>query len=338
MRTHKNNKNKKKYKYKYKKYGGADKTKNINKYASLDNFQAKKIRCSPKVLNELNMFSCYTDKTLFKLRDLWNAKYPNAFISSTDGKEIHKLLSKYMRKVCKTESCWLDQGFINQKDINVIETESFAPEQPDDWEKKPNEWLTSSDILKVMEQYEKAYKCFEFIGPTPIDFDKKLTLGECVWDELCNFSVDNQIKNGKFKIGIVFNTDPHNKSGQHWISMFINIKKGEIFFFDSVGDTAPPEIKKFVERVKEQGKKLGIEFEYDENHPVEHQYGNTECGIYSLFFIVHMLQDKITEDYLKTHIIKDKHMSEFRNKYFNKSNSHKKNNKNNKTKTKKYKK
>ena len=30
------------------------------------------------------------------------------------------------------------------------------------------------DILDVMKQYEKAYKCFEFMGPTPIDFDTKM--------------------------------------------------------------------------------------------------------------------------------------------------------------------
>jgi Ulp1 family protease len=101
--------------------------------------------------------------------------------------------------------------------------------------------------------------------------------------------------------------------------MFINIKKGKIFFFDSVGHSAPQEIVKFVERITEQGKQLKrkINFVYDENHPVEHQYGNTECGIYSIFFIVHMLEDKFTEHYLKTHILKDKHMEKFRKIYYN---------------------
>ena len=37
------------------------------------------------------------------------------------------------------------------------------------------------------------------------------------------------------KIGIIFNTDPHNKSGSHWISLFIDVKKKIICFFDSVG-------------------------------------------------------------------------------------------------------
>lgn len=108
--------------------------------------------------------------------------------------------------------------------------DSFAPVSPPEWKKNPHEWLSSIDINDVMKQYEKAYNSFDFIGPSPIDFDTRKMYGECVWDELCNFNLKEQIKNGKTKIGIIFNTDPHNKSGQHWISMFINIKKKRKYF------------------------------------------------------------------------------------------------------------
>jgi Ulp1 family protease len=145
--------------------------------------------------------------------------------------------------------------------------------------------------------------------------------GECVWDELCNFSLEDQINNGKNKIGIIFNTDPHNKPGQHWISMFINIKKNKIFFFDSTGDKPSPQIMALANRIKDQG--LGLnpkrKIKFDSNEGIEHQYGNTECGIYSLYFIVHMLEDKLTEQYLKTHILKDEYMNKFRHIYFNDS-------------------
>jgi hypothetical protein len=76
-----------------------------------------------------------------------------------------------------------------------------------------------------------------------------------------------------------------------------------------------------VNRIKEQGLALDkkIVFKFDSNEGIEHQYGNTECGIYSLFFIVHMLEDKMTEHYLKTHILKDEYMQKFRKVYFNDS-------------------
>lgn len=278
----------------------------------------KKLQCSPKEKDKINKFSCYTDETLIKLRDLWNERHPDKPIKTNNTQEIHKILTDKLSKVCNKESCWLKQKFTQNKLDEAI-SDSFAPESPNEWEKNPNEWLTSSDIINVMKQYEKAYKCFDFIGPSPIDFDTKKMFGECVWDELCNFSLSEQIKKGKTKIGIIFNTDPHTRPGEHWISMFINIKKGKIFFFDSVGNPIPELIMVFVNKIIEQGQNLNpkINFIFDQNHPVEHQYKNTECGIYSLFFIIHMLEDKITEHYLKTHILKDEYMEKFRKVYFN---------------------
>ena len=298
-------------------------TKNRQKMKNLKNktqkeVKLKKVMCSPKDKNELNDFTCYTDKNLYKIRDLWNARHPDVQIMTNDGKEIHKTLTKYMSDICNKESCWLKQNFMDNKTKNEL-TESFAPVSPEEWKKNPNEWLSSVDIMKVMKQYERAYKCFDFIGPSPIDFDTKMLYGECVWDELCKFSLSEQINKGKTKIGIIFNTDPHNKPGQHWISMFINIKKKKIFFFDSVGDKAPKEIMVLVNRIIKQGKKLNMNIKFDQNHPVEHQYGDTECGIYSLFFISHMLEDKFTEHYMKTHILKDDYMQKFRKVYFNES-------------------
>jgi hypothetical protein len=294
---------------------------NNTKRHDYKNFNFKKIRCSPKEKKDYNNFTCYTNVSLYKLRDQWNKMNKmnsNKLIKTNDPKEIHAKLMFYLSNVCKTESCWLKQDKYFGKISEDIK-DSFAPLSPAEWKNNPNEWLSSVDIDKVMGQYKKAYKCFEFIGPSPIDFDKKLSYGECVWNELCNFSLANQIKKGKNKIGIIFNTDPHNKSGAHWISLFINIKKKVIFFFDSVGTKVSPEIMKLVNRIIEQGHKLNpkINFKFEDNHGVEHQYENTECGIYSLFFIIHMLQDKTSEDFYKNHIIKDDQIQNYRKIYFN---------------------
>jgi hypothetical protein len=276
----------------------------------------KLLNCSPKDKSELNQFSCYTNTSLYKLRDLWNVRHKDAPIRTNDAKQIHRELSNHMRNVCNKESCWLKQTFANDSSNEL--KQSFAPDSPAEWKTKPNAWLSSTELIKVMKQYEKAYKCFDFIGPSPIDFDLQKLYGECVWEELCNFNVEQQIKLGKTKIGMIFNTDPHDQPGEHWISMFVNLKTHSISFFDSVGDTAPNEVKILVERIQSQGRNLTtpIEITYDENHPVEHQYESSECGVYSLFFIVHMLEDKITSKYLKTHILKDKYMESFRKIYF----------------------
>jgi hypothetical protein len=291
------------------------------KYGGGKIHKKSRINCSPKPKGELNQYSCYTDKSLIKLRDKWNSRHPDSKITTSSPKEIHSKLSKLMKDVCNNEACWLKQsgafGNVHEDDL----TDSFAPESPPEWKKNPNEWLSSLDIMKVMKQYEKAYPCFDFMGPTPINFDTKRMHGECVWEELCKFNLKNLIDKGKTKIGIIFNTDKDTGPGQHWISLFINIKKKIIFFFDSVGEPAPRQIMTLVKRIQKQGLELEqpIDFKYDSNEGIEHQYGNTECGIYSIYFVVHMLEDKMSEDYIKTHILKDEYMEKFRHVYFNDS-------------------
>jgi hypothetical protein len=301
------NKNTNKNKYKKKRYTNK-KTRKNKKFI--------KLNCSPE--NKSKDYTCYSDKDLQKLRDMWNARHPDRPIKETDSKQIWDILKNYYINICNKESCWIRQMTKNTN-LEKELLDAFAPESPKEWKKNPNEWLSSLDILEVMNQYEKKYKCFDFIGPSPIDYDTHKLNGECVWEELCHFNLQKQIKNGYTKIGVIFNTDPHYKGGQHWISLFINIKKKTIFFFDSAGDAIPSQIKKFVDTVIEQGSKLTnpIHFKFDQNYPVEHQYDNTECGIYSLFFIVHMLEEKITGNYLKTHILKDKYMEKFRKVYYN---------------------
>lgn len=291
----------------------------INNKKTKKNIILQQLNCSPKDKKELNDFSCYKNGDLHKLRNLWNSRHPDHLIQTNTPSEIHHKLSLFMKDSCNKESCWLKQNFVQGSGLKKEMVDSFAPVSPKEWKKNPNEWLSSIDINKVMKQYEKAYKCFDFIGPSPIDFDTRKMYGECVWEELCHFNLKKEIDQGKYKIGIVFNTDPHYKSGSHWISLFINVKKAQIIFFDSAGNKAPPEILVLVNRIIKQGKELKkpIHFKFDENHPVEHQYGNTECGVYSLFFIIHMLVDKLSAQYLKTHRISDKAVEKYRKVFFN---------------------
>ena len=312
MKTIRKTRNKKTLKNKRIKYGSGKSRKHLKKF--------KKINCSPKPKDELNHFTCYTNRDLIYLRDHWNARHPDSKINTNSPKEIHDKLSEYLKNICNNEACWLKQKTIFGKLESEL-SDSFAPESPPEWKKNPNEWLSSTDITKVMKQYEKAYKCFDFIGPTPINFNTRKLYGECVWEELCNFNLEKLISKGITKIGIIFNTDPDTQPGQHWISMFINIKKKTIFFFDSTGDPPPKEVKELIDKIIEQGRNLQkpINFKIDSNEGIEHQYGNTECGIYYIFFIVHMLENKTTEHYLKTHILKDEYMQKFRHIYFNDS-------------------
>lgn len=315
-------------------------TKNSHKNKTAKSHKKKftKAQCSPLVnKQEKNLkYSCYTTEQLYNMRDLWNARHPDAKITDTDSKKIWEKLRENMSDSCNRESCWLSQKFMKNNVGRYLLQYSFAPKSPKIWNKRPNEWLTSVDLSNVMKQYEKAFPTFDFIGPSPIDFDthimpdsynspldkKENTPGnrkkkECVWEELCEFKLMDYLQKGKTNIGVIFNLDPHYLEGSHWVALFINIKKAEIFYFDSNGDPTPKEVKRLIKKIMKQGQKHGIHFRSDSNHGVDHQLENTECGIYCLYFIIELLTGKKTGEYFKKHIIRDDSMEKLRNVYFN---------------------
>jgi hypothetical protein len=252
------------------------------------------------------------------LKSLWNKRHPDEKIEDTDPRAIWSALKHNMTRVCHQEACWLRQSFASSGMDKEMIHYTFAPQAPNTWKNNIHEWLSSIDIANSLKQYEHAIPSFLFIGPSPVDFDEVLEDGECVWNELCNFDIMKHIKNGKYKIGIVFNTDPHDKPGEHWVSMFIDVRAKVIFFFDSTSDRPQRRIRTFMKMVREQGEANGIPFkEYINNVP--HQKNDTECGVYSIFMIIHMLLGKMTvHDFLdKKKKLTDKYMQRFRRKFFN---------------------
>jgi len=281
--------------------------------------------CSPtsEMNNNNKDYSCYSDEALTKMRDLWNKRHPDVQIKQDEPSAIWTGLKEGMADVCDTEACWLRQQFMENNGDKELLNYTFVPFSPKSWKKKPNEWLSSVDIEKVMQQYEKAYTCFVFLGPSPINFDKRVDAGggggknkeQCVWDDLCGFDLKKQMEKSKNKIGMIFNTDPDYLPGSHWISLFINIKKKYIFFFNSTGEKAPKEIKELCDRIITQGKDLNIDLTFYEN-TLEHQKTNTECGMYSLHMIISLLTGKkMMEEFIDKRI-PDKDVEALRQEYF----------------------
>ena len=99
----------------------------------------------------------------------------------------------------------------------------FSPRSPESWKNGPKEWLTNHDINNVLNQYEYEYDLFEFVGPSFINFNDKLG-NSCVDNEVCNLNLQEQIDDGKQRIGIIFNLDRHDQPGSHWVSLFIDVK------------------------------------------------------------------------------------------------------------------
>ena len=252
-------------------------------------------------------------------------------------------------EVKKTTGCDTDKCLV--KHLNK-DTDVMRPQQPKSWEQNSKEWLSSIDIDRVLSQYEKEHIDFVFYGPSPIDYDFKEcnNLSDeqcknipCLLPELCKIKIEDLLnKEKKSKIGIVFNTDPHSKGGQHWFSTFFDLKQGNLYLFDSVGINIENDnsnnvcdgVKEFVENkgvnlpkryetiqkllvnVKNQGNQLnnGVNYKILYNTR-QHQQGNSECGMYSIYFIVNMLKGKDFCNFNKQRIT-DNEVYQCRNKFF----------------------
>ena len=277
----------------------------------------KNVMCSPDIKD--NHFSCYSNENLFILKKYWNENNRDK-IRTNEPKEIWKELKIKHNNDCNKESCWLQKSPIPANDKKMILNTSFAPISPEEWKRNPNTWLSTLDLLRVLKQYERSHPHFKFLGPSPIDYDYKTSYNQCVWNDLCKFKLINYKNKNIHKIGVIFNTDPHTRNGAHWISVFIDTKKNVIYFFDSVGRKAPVQVKKFIDGVIRDSNALGKEMIYDElyNHKMEHQFEDTECGMYSLYFIINMLTKKKRWSHFCKNKITDNAVSKFRNIYFNK--------------------
>lgn len=286
-----------------------------------------KMNCSPAVKGISLDNSCYTPKILLVIRDAYNKDHsPADHITESDPTKLWQILNERFVQ-CNKEDCWLNE--LKDADLKKrIDRYIFAPDKPYEWKKNPNEWLSNFDIMNVLEQYEQTYNTFEFIGPTPIDYDAVVS-GRCIENELCKFQLSDQIKKKKTHIGIIFNLSPHTSRGSHWVSLFVDVKERTIFFFDSAGDPIPKEIQKLVDNIQLQVQKIDNgKYAFYQNHPKAHQRGNTECGVYSLFFIItmltgksHLMKGKMTMQQkirlFKKRTIPDKYIEKYRNVYFN---------------------
>jgi len=239
------------------------------------------------------------------------------FSTITTGKTLWNAIHNVMKYKCDNEVCWLKQDFIKDNYLQKELLKNFKPFMPKSWSENPREWLNTIDIRDVMNQYEIKYPEFEFIGPVPMDFDTKVGFGECVVDELCKIDLSKLIKKNKTKIGIIFNLDKHTQSGSHWVAMYCDIKQGEICYWDSYGIKPNSEVVVLMNRLKEQALKLNnpINIKIKINK-VRHQYKNSECGMYCIYFITSLLDGKSFKNVVQT-IVDDDTMNEKRNDFYN---------------------
>jgi hypothetical protein len=219
--------------------------------------------CSPKqLLSKKKLKNSCIDKDLIdEMVKLYNIKNTKKIDNTLSKEEKLDLLIKNLdyEIPCKKDYCLAYSDTLS--DITDKIKREFRPNVPKKWKENKKTWLNTLDIFDVLNQYNIAFNDFKFLTVTPIDFDTRisrmdLTSDVCVDNKLCNLEIVEYLKNGITRLGAVFNLDRHDQSGSHWTSLFADLSKGEIYYFDSVAKTLPREIVKLVERIIKQGNKL----------------------------------------------------------------------------------
>tara|TARA_B100000686_G_scaffold340672_2_gene416716 strand:+ start:507 stop:1364 length:858 start_codon:yes stop_codon:yes gene_type:complete len=278
--------------------------------------------CSPR--KEEIKDTCLSKKLLLAIAKILNKKLKaNIRLKKISKKKLYSEVKKHLSK-CNTEICWSSLKIImnnlSEKEKKELKR-SFRPLQPESWAKNPNTWLNTKDINSVMKQYERKYPNFKYFEATPIDFHLKDNQNNCLISNLCKVNLQELKKKKKESIGLVFNTDKHNQPGQHWFSMFIDLvgknrKRPSIYYFDSADaindiQDLPLQILDLIEKLQKQN---NYQFDVLYNDK-KHQYGDTECGIYCIHFLVEMLKGKRFSNYVQKRN-DDRTIEDFRKKFF----------------------
>lgn len=208
------------------------------------------------------------------------------------------------------EHCLLDKAPINDNLKKELRKQYLRPRRPKSWDSDPDMWLDNYNIIHVMNQYQEAYPWFKFLGVFPIDFSapdpySPNSQNKCLYKETCDLNLKNEYNKGIRGIGMIFNLDPHFKGGSHWVGLYINlnnIKKPFVGYFDSYGYKVPPLIARLMRSFKLQINTCQLGY-----NARKFQYGDSECGMFSMYFIICMMcgvpfknfcTDSVNDDYM----------------------------------------
>ena len=264
---------------------------------------APSIKCRP---------GCYDKYTLKKFAKAINKKIKDKkkrIKTNTTRDKLYKSVSDYFKPKCKNDPRkWLKQPEIKHLVDDKLKYYTFRPKMPKEWKNNKYTWLNSLDILHTMIQAEKVYPNFKFYGPVPSDCPVGVNC------ELSKINLNKLNKKNKSKIGIIYNLDVSTGPGTHWTAVYIDMNTNEINYYDSYGEEPIPYIKQFLINMYRKMEKIN-------SNPIiiyndkRHQYGFSECGVYSMYFLFNRLTGKNMYDISKQ-TITDKKMNDMRKKLF----------------------
>lgn len=149
------------------------------------------------------------------------------------------------------------------------------------------EWLSNFNIDHYIHDFQERYPDFLFLKAVPLDCDQH---SFCSLNS-SNLNIDKELSKGKDLIAVVYNMDKVGQPGSHWVALVMNFKKKEAAFYNPAKATPPTDINRMIDKFKKMvpGAKVIIS---DKKHQVD----GSECGIYSINFILRYLRGEPFEE------------------------------------------
>lgn len=284
-------------------------------------------------INYHNNNSCFNNNQIISLIDQYNnaikkKKIKGQLIANNKPLLMYNELKKQLSSCNGNEICWIKQNFVVNKKQFI---NAFKPQGTTN----RFDWLSTSNINEVMKQYELKHNNFLFAGAIPRDILKLDNYTLMSFNiPIKDLEIKHMLELKKNIIAFIYNLDESYQNGSHWVALYCDISNCKIFFFDSYGYRPHKDIRKMIRKLalmcynyKEHNciencsninisesfmhptntkknkieKKLN-EIEWNRN---KFQYKNTECGVYSIYFIIQLLEGNTFQNFISNKIPDD---------------------------------
>ena len=265
-------------------------------------------QCAFHVNPENNV--CSDKFTVDKMKEfVKNLKGPNSEIENANPSQIVDVVKSVTK--CDSEICVLKNPefsqFIGPVQADEVIHERFKPAGP----ATNTDWLNNDNIDYVLEQWAKKYPNFVHVPFQMIDFD-------VIKSELTRIDLVTLYESGMRKMGCVINTDKSTRSGIHWFCIFVDLsndQKWTLEYFDSAGEYPKSSVHKWL---NEQRAKLATKHPskdiqvVDVTRSNQLQKSTTECGVFSLWYILSRLNEVPYSYFSQPNASDDNMMYQFR--------------------------
>lgn len=250
-------------------------------------------------------------------------------ISTADVKTPRDIVEKAKQATqCKTEKCVAEnrelRNFANPSLVKD-NLKNFKVKGPANSTELLNNFNIDNTLKRLTKPHKRFYpmkfQMIDFAGVKNINGEYRKGFEPT---ELGKLYVPDLIKKGYTSMGVVLNTDVRTGRGIHWFALFFNFATNPITLehFNSSGRRSVARVRELLERCASDIKTSDMfsgsstkKVVIIDDPSIVHQKHDTECGMYSIYYIWNRLNN-VDHRKFREKTIPDKMMEEFRRHVF----------------------